>query len=267
MREQRRYIIKDAKDKIENVLMKMNNCNYYYDGYDFRIYTDTEDYRILQEELEKGNIYLCYSGSEFEYTEEDLLEAKYFLLLPRTYCSEFSNEYGTEYAEETKCKCCGSGKTQISELYIDKRKMGKKDLARTYDNIEVISDRFYKVLVENDVTGIEFLPVNHKKDAKMENEPKLYQLKPMFVLPTVSEKTEQYKEDYCECCKKSGLLYRGSLYYNNESLSNAKDFNFTYEYFGAGWSGKQSIIVSHKVFRLCKENKINGANFQIVQMI
>lgn len=266
MREKRYYVIEGNQNDVKSIMQKVDPINASYGFSTPEVYTDTENFKFLIEESQKRNLFLHLLKFEMEYTESELNSAKYLQLQVRTYCSNFAEECGTVYDYSEKCKCCGSGKKQISNLFIDKSKMGKKDISITYGFELVASEKLHNLLVKNNITGAEFGDVRHKND-KLKNEPVLYQIFCNNILPPMNEKTVFYKEKFCECCKKSGLFLKSLPYYDEESLKNAQDFNYSYEYIGGGLSGTPEIIVSQKVYRLFRDNKIKGVSFDIVKIV
>lgn len=266
MREKRFYILKGDNEEIKKILQIVDPVNAPYTSISTELYADSENHKILLALCKERNISLHLARFEMEYTKKELENAKYFNLQLDSFCSSFAEEYGTKYDYSNKCNCCGSGEKQISELYMDKTKMGRKDISKLYSLEVVISEKLYKLLLDNDITGFEVGAVRHKNN-KMKNEPVLYQLFCSNTLPPLNEQSVFYKEKYCECCGKSGLFLDSLPYYDEESLKDAKDFNYTYEYFGGGVSGTPYIIVSQKVYRLFKDNKIKGVVFDIVNIV
>lgn len=226
MREKRFYTLKGDKDSIKEIIYRISPFAA-EKGFNFlEIYTDDNYYNEFLEKCKKENINLVFERFEMEYTKKELESAKYLVLKMRTYCSDFSKEYGTEFSYKDRCECCGSGKKQISDLYIDKTKMVNKDISIIYDYKTVISKRMHEILLYNGITGVRFGKVSHKNN-KMKSEPKLFQLFPSNILPPMNKKTIFHKEKFCEYCKKSGLFLRSLPFYENEDFINAKDFNNT----------------------------------------
>lgn len=268
MREKRFYILSGCKNDIEYIIKNIYPTSYVSGLKSIEgIYTDSEEFEFLINESKKRNIELVFGRFEMEYSKKELDDAEFFWLNAKSYCSEYSEEYGTEFSYEDKCTHCGAGRTQISELYINKSKMGKKDISVTYDLEWVISEKLYHILNCNEVTGLIYGDVKHKKNAKIKNEPKLYQLKSQNILPKLNSKTEFYKEKFCTQCQQSGLFLKSLPVYSREILVDAKDFNYTEEYFGSGLAGKQVFIVSQKVYKIFKNEKIKGVSFDIVKII
>ena len=268
MRRREYFYLKGNDNNIKDVMnITFPGCISPELGIVENIYTDSLEYMKLHDECKKRGVNLLFRRFEMEYTQSELNEAEYLVLNANSFCSEFSEEYGTEYSYDNKCAFCGAGRTQISDLYIDKAKMGKKDISVTYDLLWTVSEKLYNLVKENGITGVEFGKVHHRKNGRIKNDPVLYQLKSNNTLPLLNENSIFFKEKFCECCKKSGLFLRSLPYYDKDSLKDAKDINYTTEYFGAGFAGKPSLIVSQKVYKLFKDNKIKGVNFDIVNIM
>ena len=73
----------------------------------------------------------------------------------------------------------------------------------------------------------------------------------------------------CRTCGFISYLPRKGMpsYYSRSSLENAKDFNRSLEYFGAGAYPRPWIIVSQKVRQLFLKNKAKSARFEPVFLI
>jgi hypothetical protein len=101
---------------------------------------------------------------------------------------------------------------------VDKVKMGKKDIAKTYDYEFVISEKLLNLLKENNITGAEFGSAHHKRSGKTKIDPVLYQLKSANTLPPLHEKTVFFKEKFCENCRRSGLFLDYLQTINNKGV-------------------------------------------------
>jgi hypothetical protein len=76
---------------------------------------------------------------------------------------------GTEYDETAACSRCGAGASQVTDLYLDVRRIPKKkDLAVTIAGEMVISTRLVEVFRKHHITGAEYRPVRHKTGAVVE---------------------------------------------------------------------------------------------------
>ncbi|MEL7567917.1 MAG: hypothetical protein AAGU27_23995 [Dehalobacterium sp.] len=231
------------------------------------MYEDTEGYGILVDWLQKRNIEYAFAESR-EYTKDEIRQAKFFniaVIYPWEADGVTADEYGTQYSSNSACKKCGIGRKQISDLIIEKRKMGKYDIATITPEI-IINERLLNLICDNDLTGYEFKPV---KDVKGKEKPDLYQLVINNILPQMSNeiKTVTDKTSFCDECKMHGVFLRSEIVYESDALKNAKDFNLSYEYFGARIYCNRQIIVSNKVYDLFTNNKVKRVAFEPVRIV
>ncbi len=106
-----------------------------------------------------------FYGWEFirKYTSNELQTAKLFHLIITALFEPAGAECGTLYDESSACKICQAGRTQISELILDLRKVPKKkDIATTIASERIISQRLAQLLMDNNMTGFELNPIHHK---------------------------------------------------------------------------------------------------------
>jgi hypothetical protein len=228
------------------------------------IYTDTELHKVLLKACEAHNVTLEKGSYQLEFSKQELDSSEYLELYITSMCPCYPKECGTIYTNETACKFCGAGKTPISDFRIDKTHMKKKLIAATYSQDIIIENKLYEMLNDAGFSGMEFTSVKHKHD-KLKDELIYFKFESSNVLPPLNqEKSEFLYEKYCKHCRKSGLHLRSPLFYNRTSLSNAKDFNYTHEYFGSGFAGRQALIISHRVYQFFINNKIRGVKFNAI---
>ena len=105
------------------------------------------------------------------YLRQELETAEIFHLFFTAIFEPAGEECGTVYDESTACPICGAGRTQVSDLILDLRKVPKgKDLACTIADDEwIVSQRLAELLLDGGMTGFELRPVRHK--ARYEDEP------------------------------------------------------------------------------------------------
>lgn len=112
-----------------------------------------------------------------QYTHEELAEAKLLKLVVATAFEPAGEECGTKYDESTACPKCGSGATQISDLYLDLRKVPKrKEIATTIANEIIVSQHLAERMIDAGLTGFDLRPVRHK--ARYEDDPVDYRQVP-----------------------------------------------------------------------------------------
>lgn len=97
-----------------------------------------------------------------KYHRQELDAARLFQLQ----LSEFEPEgesCGTQFDESTACAHCGAGRRQISDLYLDLRKVPKsRDFTSTIAEEWIVSERLAYLMTEAKLTGFTLAPVRHK---------------------------------------------------------------------------------------------------------
>jgi hypothetical protein len=127
--------------------------------------------RYLNKIYEKEGKSFFY-GWEFirKYKQSEIQSAKLFHLIITATFEPAGEECGTMYDESTECKICQAGRTQVSDLILDLRKVPKnKDIARTIADEWIVSQRLAQILVDNKITGFALRPVHHK--ARFQDDP------------------------------------------------------------------------------------------------
>jgi len=210
---------------------------------------------ILRTELKKAGL-----GDRVDrcYTRQELLAAELLHLMITGTAAEGRDMYGTRFDWSQACRGCWSGLVQMTDLIIDKTKMGKKDIAKTYTSEVIISGRLAQLFQEAQLEGYELRPVHHHSD-RLRDEPVLYQLLVTHTLPSVIPPTQVRT---CSDCGRAGLELFAELYYHRQDLerTGTKDFNQTREWYH--W-----IIISQKVYRLLLEHKIRNFKVEVVRVI
>ncbi len=209
---------------------------------------------------------------EYIYTKKEIESAELLVLYIKTYCGDGYNVYGTEFDTSNICSVCGTGEVQKSDLIINKTKMGEKDIAITYNNEFIISDRLAGIFRKNNLTGFE-LRIVHHYTKKMRNEPKLFQIIPTCTLPPLMAPSKLVKStDYCSVCGKKCLVILSPFYYKKIDLKKAKiyDFNKTTEFFGLKLTRRiptPALIISQKTYQTLKKNKIKNIKVEPAHII
>lgn len=195
------------------------------------------------------------------YTKRELDSAE-LIHIKSTYTVGFKYRDKMEFDMSKVCPVCKRPTIQKSELVIDKLKMGKKDIATTYDFEWVISERLAKILRKNGFTGYDLFPVKHYTD-KLKKESVLYQLLATKTLSALALQTKigGRKGLYCEKCG-SGIDVNFEFYYNHHELDYT-DFNKAREQFSNG----TQLILSQNTYQVFKKNKIRGLKYEPVLII
>lgn len=125
----------------------------------------------LQARLDRKDDYF-FAGWTYHrrYSPKELDSAEVLRLRITSTFEPAGEECGTVYDESTSCPHCGAGRSQVSDLSLDLRKVPKKkDIARTIADEWVVSQRLAELLVETGMTGFDLRPVRHK--ARYEDDP------------------------------------------------------------------------------------------------
>lgn len=97
------------------------------------------------------------------YSAEEIAEAEAFRLLPTAFFEPEGGSCGTVFNESTSCVHCGAGRTQVSDLMLDLRKLPKsKDFACSIASEYVVSSRLAGLMEREGLTGFDLKPVRHR---------------------------------------------------------------------------------------------------------
>ncbi len=151
---------------------------------------------------------------------------------------------------------------------IDKKAMGKKDIALTYAFEPIISDRLRLILAKEHLTGWDAQPVLHRS-ARRDPYPPYFHLVSTNTLPALAPETELYERKYSKPVPwppghplrgnvdqpyaTSALFQRGPLLYRRRDLTQAEDFNRTHEFFGEAGASAPELIVSQRAWRVFRK--------------
>ncbi len=96
--------------------------------------------------------------------------ASIFLLFITALFEPAGEECGTQYDEASVCPMCSSGAKQVTDLFLDWRRIPKKkDFAKTIAREIVVSRRVVDLFLKHNIEGAEFLPVRQKHDPNSES--------------------------------------------------------------------------------------------------
>lgn len=103
------------------------------------------------------------------YTRNEIETAELFQMFILPTFEPEGEMYGTKYDEAAACSICGAGAPQLTDLYLDARRIPKKkDLAITIAGEMVISAQLAEAFRKHGITGAEYRPVRHKTGAVVE---------------------------------------------------------------------------------------------------
>jgi len=147
---------------------------------------------------------------------------------------------------------------------MDKRAMGKMDVARTYAWKEiVIAERVREILEREGLTGWLAEPIQHRNPQK-DTFPAMYQLLASSELPPLSPETEIYVDKH-EGVEEGDILYgttalieRGPLCYRRGDLTRVADVNRTHEVFLEVTVGHPYFIFSQRARQAFLRHRVRG---------
>src|SRR5580693_3869914 len=106
-----------------------------------------------------------------QYSETELRAAECFQLDITAVFEPVGESCGTVYDESCACphvfsegqQTCGVGGKQVSDLFLDFRKIPrKKDIARTIADEWIVSQRLAELMIDAKLSGFELSPARHK---------------------------------------------------------------------------------------------------------
>ena len=102
------------------------------------------------------------------YTEAELQAAEFLKFEIQKAFEPAGVHCGTVYDERTACQFCGTGQTQLSPLRLDLRRVTRsKDLARTFANEWIVSQRLADLIADRQITGCQLALVEHRADPEL----------------------------------------------------------------------------------------------------
>jgi len=189
------------------------------------------------------------------YTREELHQAE---LLSLIVTGTVGNRKNNPYDETEMCRYCKRPRIQIDDIVIDKKLMGRKDIAATYELEIVITERLAKLFERAKFTGYTLRPVHHYS-RRLKEEPTLYQLVPTHTLPAVASPPTRVRA--CPLCGRPILNPFTEIFYHQEDLQRTgiHDFNLAWE----GWP----VIITQPVYRLLVEHRIRKFKVEIIRIL
>jgi hypothetical protein len=124
-----------------------------------------EEIRLLDSKLREseGRGLFTFSLITRSYSLKEIESADLLRMFITTVFEPAGEDCGTQYDETSACKFCGSGARQVSDLYLDHRKLPKtREIASTIAGEVVVSERLARILKEAQIRGIDFGPVLHR---------------------------------------------------------------------------------------------------------
>ena len=234
------------------------------------------------------------------YTKEELNNARWFQMYRTRHFEPTAEECGTVYDESCACPICGSGAKLLSPLKLRRSTIPKADMAETIARGEetVVSERFVKLIKENNLSGMDFAPViSPGERGQVLN---YYQLRPLCYLDfssktifgqdpfdltgefpgcTVVYRNQDgttYKEVFpkeiykCPNGDNMGLSILSEAYIKSDSVLNNLDFFASRQTVG----GRGGLIRQHHLFfcssrmmKVIKANNLKGFKFEVAHIV
>lgn len=182
------------------------------------------------------------------------------------------------------CEVCSAPLEQVRDMWVDVRKMGKRDLSLTYGFEVILSANLARMLQESELTGFTLRPVwDYRKP--YQGEPKLLQLVVTNVLPPMASPPTQFEEEWprpkeCSVCGRRAYYLKHThwwgriryyeetaVYYHQDVMGQVKDFNIAQERFGELRGSHQMVIISQKVYRWLREKGVKGWSVEPVYLV
>lgn len=165
---------------------------------------------------------------------------------------------------------------------MDKREMGKQDIALTYGFETVISERLKEILAREGLRGWDAQPIQHR-DPGRDRYPALYHLTAANSLPPLAPETELHEEEHTKPLEwppghpwhghpdpllgTTGLFQRGPLCYRRADLRTIEDFNRTDESFGEATQSHPLLILSQRAWQVFRKHKIRKVDVEPVVIL
>jgi len=255
---QNKLLLERFKDKVPNCFLKYYNEN----GLWLPLEVGSAELENALGLIRENNMDVWFR-SVVHYTQKELEETQYFHLIefvPLELEGTSAADYGTRY--EGGCPYCGVGQKRVGDVVVDRKFVRKYKFGNL--NPELFASEELKLLIEQEgLTGITF--GSPLKDFKGREMPLLYSVQINSVLPRMSESTWLTTEGHCLKCGKDTICLRSDLQYEREKLTDAKDFNLTYEHLD-NWH-LRNIVISAKARNLFKKHKIQMGRYTPIAIL
>ncbi|HWD92516.1 MAG TPA: hypothetical protein VG938_09210 [Verrucomicrobiae bacterium] len=226
----------------------------------------------------RGDFFFAGWEIQRRYTAADVLKAKLFLLCSIATFEPAGEECGTQYDESLACPSCKSGARQVSPLFLDWKRIPKsKDIARTIAGEIVMSKRMVDLCDKHSITGAKFGPVCHSLASNTESkdwfqllvkscEAEITAPTKMGVNPFDEDMAGQYR------CPRADLigLARLSEVSISRSSHNGFDIVASRQFVGTRRGllrPERLLLVSPKLRRVIKEEKLTGCEFEVAHFV
>lgn len=255
----------------------------------------------LQKEARKRqDIFFGFFEYKRIYTKTEINNARWFMMSRTRHFEPTGEECGTIYDESVACPICGAGARQLSPLKLRRNKIPRADMAETIAGGEetIVSEKFLKVIKENNLTGMRFEPVI--SSGKFGQTLNYYQILPLYYMDFSNQTifgqdpfdksgefpgcTVEYmrqdgtilkkvypKEIYkCPNGDNMGLNILSEAYMKSNPILKDLDFFASRQLVGArGGLIRQHhlFFCSNRMMRLIMDNNLKGFKFEIAHVV
>jgi hypothetical protein len=223
-----------------------------------------------------------------EYSPAELERAELFSARPTAGFEPPAEHFGDVYDYTDACHICRVGRRQVSDLTLDLAKAPRKDVAITIGMELVVSERFVELVEKERLTGLSFRPIQHaRKSGKpppprwqlVEPEPAVEIMSPPTVFGNDPFDLDEAGEYKCPNGHVPGLNILSEVTVATDSWSG-DDLTTTRQHSGNPWPADRSAevwsygyqvptpvdLVSPRFYRLVKEHKLNGWQFEVAYL-
>ena len=224
-------------------------------------------------ELKEACLYVRSLGyhprlfSEVYYTKKELERIAYFQMevgSPLELEGTTASDYGTKY--DGACPVCGIGGKRTGNVLVDRKFLKKRKIGFLAPDL-FVSEKTRQIIEDHGFTGVSF--DGEVKDYKGREIEKYYTMSIHHVLPPMSKSTWlsdfSAKVGIIPECNHHKIYLESDIQYEHEKLHGALDFNLSSEYVNN--DKEQQLVVSARVRRVFKENKIGFTHFIPITII
>lgn len=219
-----------------------------------------------------------FSLSETSFTEKELSDASFLRVWSRWRCGYPQPEDGfayrsITYSEHNFCKVCGRGLFQQAPFWIKKTpNWGNRHfmmLNWVMDEL-FMDDTAKSVLLDAGIAGGGFRQVLNKKGTEVLPNIWQWDISKVLSAGVCFDNRSLDRITMCSAC--GGIKYHptgvGMLPVRREVFTNAPDVMKTEEFFGSDHAAGRKIIVSQRIYRLLKDNRlIRGLVFEPIELV
>jgi hypothetical protein len=168
----------------------------------------------------------------------------------------FSKRKKLTWETRPLCSHCGFNEViwNFRDLELKRTREGLK-LAYVDYHPNIVSNAFATELLDAGYTGLELVPVGREEPHAW------YGFRSDHLLPPVQVPPTRLRHDHRatpECLLNHRLASPHSPFFYTREGFVAKDFNYTFEYYGESGSGARTMVISNRVYRRFLDMKLRN---------